>query len=234
MNELQKELKQHQAKILISQKLSDLIGFDNNFNAFVVCEENYDLMQQYIHQAISDTDYSIDFLLVTYVCNFLSSLMSYLARKKKFINDKIQKEYKNDFIVILQKYWSPKHQCNTSIDKLIALRNTIDHENIFCGYKVITTFMDNKIVRDILVNDIDIAHESEYAMQQIKRMNEEIAQHVKELLNGLNIRESILFVNAHSRKFNSSINSYEMYPPATQEEIEKYNKIIIDLKNKVN
>ena len=169
-----------------------------------------------------------DYVLVTNILNCLSSVKSYLNRKKREIDNKdIIGTYKTGLQNIYAKYWKSKRN-ETCIDKLIILRDIFEHDKI-SGISIKALHNADRVEKFVMINDVDFNKLLIGAYAEIEKLDEEIKQYVEEQLSKLNLRHNILLLNAFHRFFKKKHYSL-LFPEETVEEKEHYDNYILSLK----
>lgn len=169
-----------------------------------------------------------DYVLVANILNCLASIKSYLNRKKREIESKdIIGTYKTDLQNIFSKYWKSKRK-ETTLDKIIILRDRFEHEKI-SGISIRTTYNNDEIIKNVIIDEINFNKLLIDAFEDIEKLDNEIKQYVEEQLGNLNLRHNILLLNAFHRLFKKKQYSYLM-PDETKEEKEYYDNFVLSLK----
>jgi hypothetical protein len=175
----------------------------------VVCQQQYELR----------TDYTIKVLMY----NFIASVKSYLNRKQKRINLVVPNKYKKSINFICKKFWKAKRN-ETSLDKLIILRDIFEHEEI-SKISLNITFWNDHIDYQLRYEDLDLIEICTKSIGELDSMNNEIETLVETELSKLNLRDNTLFLNSFYKKFKAEEYAVLM-PEATKEETKHFDELI--------
>lgn len=203
-NILEKNRKAAIKRLKNFELLSKCRNMDFPNNLTYICKINLDVLKDYYENKIKNNiSYKLkfDYVLTTFVYNYLASLKSYLNRKKKDIEKRVPFENKKDILDIFEKYWKARRN-KTIIDKLIIIRDRMEHDIIISGIVLNRQYWDNYIEDRLMVDDIEIISATCNAYDEISKLNEEISAYIEKELSKLNLRENCLFLNAFNRKFN--------------------------------
>ncbi len=229
---LEKKRKEMEKRWENFNKLSKCRNMDFPDNLTHICKINLDILNNYYESKINGKlNYKLkhDYILSTVIYNFLASLKSYLNRKKKDIEKRAPNDNKNDIIAIFEKYWKASRK-QTTIDKLIIIRDRMEHDKITSGVILNRTCWKDYIEDHLMVDNIEIVPESNNAFNELKKLNEEIGIYIEQELSKLKLRESCLFLNAFNRRFN--IKPFkQLYPEETDYEIKLFDEEIARLLN---
>lgn len=228
MNELEKAYKEALIKAKNFRALSLCRNMDFPNNTKEIGLYNLQVYLDYYNKIVlSDFNYTPkgDYILVANILNCLTSIKSYLNRKKRDIEHRnIIGIYKNDLQNIFLKYWKGKRE-NTSLDKIITLRDKFEHEKI-SGISIQTYFFKNSVVKKIMIDNIDFNDLLVKAYKEIDNLDKEINNYIEKQLINLNLRHNILLLNAFHRYFKKKQYSY-LIPDETAEEKAQYDNIIL-------
>lgn len=229
---LEKKRKQMENRCKNFEKLSKCRNMDFPDNLTHICKINLDILNIYYENKIKGKlNYKLkyDYMLSTVIYNFLASLKSYLNRKKKDIEKRVPNDNKKDIIAIFEKYWKASRK-QTTIDKLIIIRDRMEHNKITSGVILNRTYREDYIEDHLMVDNIEIIPESNNAFNELKKLNEEIGIYIEQELSKLRLRESCLFLNAFNRRFNIKPFT-QLIPEETDYEIKLFDEEIERLLN---
>lgn len=230
MKALQKMYKETQIKLKNFQKLSKCRNMDSPNNLDSICHINLNLFMEYFKKEIKNKlDYNIkyDYYLITFIYNYLASLKSYLNRKTRYIEQNVPKDYKQKILEILRKYWKSGRK-TTIIDKLIIIRDRLEHEDLTSGTSLKIIYYEDHIVQKLMIDKVEIIGAFTDSYNLIKEMNNEIERFIANQLNKLDLRHCILFMNAFYKHYKNKHYSL-LYPEPTDDEIKKYDELIENL-----
>lgn len=229
MNKLEIKRKQIIDKYNDSITLQKYRNLDFPDNTTLFFENNYYLFNNYFNNIVKKSDYyaRTDTILKTLIYNFVSSFKAYLNRKKRKIEKVGDSKYKIFLLKIIEKYWTPKKNIRTNIDRVIEIRDILEHDNTkgFLIKKLV--YLDHEIT-SIFYNDTNINQLFEDAIKEIKNMSVELEAYIENTLNEIDTRDCILFINAFNRKVGIP-DIILLYPEPTNDELNKYKCIIEDL-----
>ena len=229
---LENKRKQMENKWKNFYQLSKCRNMDFPENLTHVCRINLDILNSYYENKINGKlNYKLkyDYMLITIIYNFLASLKSYLNRKKKDIEKRVPNNNKKDIIAIFEKHWKAGRK-ETNIDKLILIRDRMEHDKIMSGVILNRKHWEDHIEDLLMVDNIEIIPESNNAFNELKKINEEIEKYIEQELSKLKLRESCLFLNAFNRRFNKKPFT-QLFPEETDYEIKLFDKEIERLQN---
>jgi len=213
------------------QALQEYRNMDFPKNLLNVCKNNLQFYFAYFNSVICNkNDYrpKLDTVLVTYIINYLSSVKSYINRKKRSIEGKkVPGIYKNSMLSIIEKYWTKRGQKVTKIDILIEIRDKFEHECIE-GISIRTEYNQDSIFKTVMIGEANINALFVDAYKELELMNEEIEKYLKVEMDKINLRDCILFMNAFNRFYNKQVYSL-LFPEETEEEIEAYDNLLKEL-----
>ena len=227
-------LDKERSKVLENLKAFDLLSQCRNLdfpnNTLYICATNLEAFSLYYENVVLTDDYRIklDYILVTHIINYLSSVKSYLNRKKRAIErTAINGNYKNGLLMIFEKYWKAK-RLKTNIDKVIKLRDKFEHEKI-SGISLHMEMYEDRIEKTLMINETNINKLFIDSFNDLKILDQEINLYIESELRKLNLRHCCLFMNAFNRAYGK--NPYiKIFPEETKEEIDHYDKLICALK----
>ncbi|MCI8555867.1 MAG: hypothetical protein HFI85_04815 [Clostridia bacterium] len=220
-------------KIKLFKALTDCRHMDHPNNLNDICFINLKMFNAYcINNIFDNIDYTIkrDYNLVTLIYNYLASLKSYLNKKLKFIKNKIPKPYKKQALKIFYKFWDVYNNKTQKslIDKLIKIRNRIEHIDLTSGIKRKVMFNETSMITKIYIDDTDIIDAFNKSFEMLNSLNEELEKFLNENIQRMKIRDTFLFMNAYNR-FNHLTRYTLLLPEETEEEIKYYDNIINQL-----
>lgn len=200
---LEKKKKEIENRLKNFDKLSKCRNMDFPDNLTHNCQINLNLLNNYYETKIKgNLEYRLkyDYLLSTFIYNFLVSLKSYLNRKKKDIEKRVPVENKQRIIDIFEKYWKAGRN-QTVIDRLIIIRDRMEHDKITSGVLLKRTYWKDRIEERLLVDDVEIIVEANNSFNELKKLNKEIEEYIGQELSKLKLRKCCLFLNAFNRHF---------------------------------
>lgn len=231
MNNLNKTYRDALTNVKIFNTLSSCRYLDFPNNSKKIFLHNMQIyFDYYTKTVLAEFKYNPkgDYILVANILNCLSSIKSYLNRKKREIENKdIDGKYKMDLQNIFLKYWKSKRN-DTPLDNAIILRDKFEHEKI-SGISIETTYNEDAIIKKILIDEIDFSKLMIDVFGDIEKLDKELKLYVEKQLNILNLRHNILLLNAFHRFFKKKPYSYLM-PEETEEEKEHYDSLVLSLK----
>lgn len=240
MNKLQTEYKLINNKLKNFNSLQNCRNMDFPNNLDKVCKINFNSYFGYYRKTIENNNLynpKFDYNLITLIYNYVTSVKSYLNRKKRYIEKKVYSKNKGDVLIIFEKYWKT-NRYTTNFDKLVAIRDLMEHENLLNGFSLnrayYKDYVDTKLMYQLNLKntsiDVDVNALFILSQKNINDMNTEITNYVNDTLHKLNLRDCSLFLNAFYRKFKNE-NFTQLFPEETIEEMKIYDKIIEDLNN---
>ena len=222
MNKLQKRRKEVLIRLEKFQNLQKCsnVDFPNNYK--YLYENNLKFYHEYYTKCVLKPNYRIklDTILVTHIINYLSSVKSYLNRKKKSIETLDIKYYKNNILKIIEKYWTPKHEILTKIDLLINIRDEFEHSKID-SISLKSIISENEWKKIVMYKEVDLNQLFIDTCAELDRMNKEIENFIAREQEILNLRDCVLFMNAFEKRFNNGTYTI-IAPEPTEEEIKQY------------
>ncbi len=230
-----KHLDEYYHSILLNikkhQSLWLKFAFDSERNPISYLENNLVTYRSHINDVVfGNNSYNIqaDTKLVTLILNYISIVKSYLNRKKRAIEKNFSYEYKDEILKIFQKYWKAKRY-KTILDRLIELRDKFEHDELF-GFGLRITNDKNVYKEQILIDDIDISILFYEAYIELKKMNSEIVKYINQEIDKLNLTHCLHFIYAFHREFKDSPYQGSINIIESQDEIDRYNKLVQELK----
>lgn len=224
---LEKKKKEMERRFKNFKELSNCRDMDFPNNLTHICKINLDILNNYYEYKIKDNlNYQLkyDYLLITFIYNFLASIKSYLNRKKRDIEKRVPNENKKEILDIFEKYWK-KNRRETIIDNLVFVRDKMEHENITSGGVLKRAIWQDRIEDHLLINNIEIIENANKAFKEINNLNNDIDKYIEEKLSKLKLRECSLFLNAFYRRFKNE-RFIQILPEETELEIETFNNEI--------
>lgn len=229
MNKLEKRRKDVLCRLEKFKSLQKCNNIDFPNNYYYLYENNLKFYLEYCDKCVSKPNYKIklDTIIITHILNYLSSVKSYLNRKKQSIEQLDIKYYKNDILKIIEKYWTPKHIVTTKIDLLISIRDKFEHEKIN-DISLQSIITPNEWKKFVMYKEIDLNKLFVEAKDELRKMNEEIENFINSEQKTLNLRDCVLFMNSFEKRFNNRTFT-NIFPEPTEDEIKKYNLEIDEL-----
>lgn len=236
MKETYAEIKIHAEYKKIKEKIKDFtelsacrtIDFPNNL--IEVCLANLNTYLNYYHKVIMDNNYKIklDYILVTHITNYLSSVKAYLNRKRRAIEKKtFPKKYKDSILMIFVEYWK-KDRDDSYIDKLIIIRNKYEHEKV-SGISLKSYWYKDRVEKIVTIDNINITELFINSINELKQLDCEISAYIEIELSKIDLRHCVLFLNAFNKSKGEKKHSI-LLPEETEDEIKRYDEIICQLK----
>lgn len=232
---IDKEYKKTLKKMKNFENLSKCRNMDFPNNLDNICRNNLSIFMSYYNKQIKNkTDYKIkfDYTLITFIYNFLASLKSYINRKKRYIDKNVPSEYKKEIETIVQKHWKSKRKL-TLLDKLILIRDRMEHENLTSGIVLNVSYYKDYIEQILTIDGIDIVKSFNDSMVTLASLNEEINDYINKELSNINLRHCALFLNAFHKKYKKK-EFTRLFPEATKHEIIKYENLIDKLSKEID
>lgn len=192
---IDKEYKKTLKKMKNFENLSKCRNMDFPNNLDNICRNNLSIFMSYYNKQIKNkTDYKIkfDYTLITFIYNFLASLKSYINRKKRYIDKNVPSEYKKEIETIVQKHWKSKRKL-TLLDKLILIRDRMEHENLTSGIVLNVSYYKDYIEQILTIDGIDIVKSFNDTMVTLASLNEEINDYINKELSNINLRHCDVF-----------------------------------------
>ncbi|MDR4968773.1 MAG: hypothetical protein RG740_04080 [Acholeplasmataceae bacterium] len=212
------------------QYLSNIRNIDFPMNHISIVENNLIMINKYYQERILiDTKYSpkLDMWLVTLIVNYLTSVKAYLNRKIKKVEKQSLIKIDKEHILSIIKNNRKKDRNETSLDRLVKIRDKFEHEEIN-DISLTLTFHKDKTQKTLMYQDMDLLQLFNDSFRMLKEMNHEISSYIEESLTSLDLRHCASFMNAFHRKYKE--NQYtELFPEETDEEIKKYDDMICNL-----
>lgn len=232
-NSLDKERRIILEKLKRFEYLSNIRSIDFPMNHLSIVENNLIMINEYYREIImGDKNYSptLDMWLVTLIINYVSSVKSYLNRKiKKIEKQKLIKDDKDNILSIVRAH-RKKDRKDTSIEKLVEIRDRFEHEEIK-DISLTLTFKENGFQKKVYYKDIDLLKLFTDSFSELKDMNSEVAIYIEKTLSSLDLRYCALFMNAFNRHFNKK--PYTLLDPEeTSDEINTFDNLINTLAKK--
>ena len=224
---IDKEYKKTLKKMKDFENLSKCRNMDFPNNLDNICRNNLSIFMSYYNKEIKNKiDYKIkfDYMLITFIYNYLASLKSYMNRKKRYIDKNVPSEYKIEIEAIVQKYWKSNRGL-TLLDKLILIRDRMEHENLTSGIVLNVSYYKDHIEQILTIDGIDIVKSFNDIMVSLIGLNKEINDYINKKLGDINLRHCALFLNAFHKKYKKK-EFTNLFPEATEHEIIKYDNLI--------
>ncbi len=231
-NNLEKKRKETQKRLQHFEELSKYRNIDFPNNLTIICKNNLEELNKYFFEKIhNNIDYEIkfDYDLLTAIYNYVASLKSYLNRKKRAIETRCKSVDKAELTSIFEKYWKANRN-KTILDKLITIRDRMEHDTLTTGIKLETCFYQECFERKLVVDNIDIIELSNKGYEELISLGRDIENFVEKRLTELNLRDCCLFMNAFNRFFNKPPYT-QLFPEETIDEKNYYDNLIKALKN---
>lgn len=227
---LEKKKKEIEKSLKNFEKLSKCRNMDFPNNLTQICKINLKLLNDYYETKINENiryELKYDYILITFIYNFLASLKSYLNRKKKDIERRVPVENKQDLLNIFEKYWKAARN-QTIIDQLIIIRDRMEHDTITTGIALNRSYWNDHIKDCLVVDNLEIITAANDSLKELERLDLEIKDYIEQQLSKLNLRECCLFLNAFNRHFNKKPFT-QLFPEETEYEIRIFDNEIKNL-----
>lgn len=230
MNELEKQYKKSQEQLKLFEQLQKgrNIDFPKNLKNFYLI--NYKIFKDYYCNVVCNIKYDLktDYTLRVLIYNYIASVKSYINRKRRKIEKIIPSIYLKDVTLIILKY-NKAHRKETKIDKLVAIRDVFEHDEID-NISLTKTFYSDHVDYCLKYDNLDLSILFEECNNEIEKMNDEIEKYVQSELDKLNLRYNCLFMNAFYRKFKNETYT-NLFPEETKDEKEYFDELINKLQN---
>lgn len=235
-DEIHSEYKRINDLIVKFRNLQDCSNIDFPKNPINNCKNNLAILIEYYNNKISGNmayRIKLDTILTTYINNYLTSVKSYLNRKKRsYENANLCTEDKRQILDIFEKYRKSGRQ-DTILDKIISIRDTFEHDEINnISLQVIINPTNEKVTSNLMYKDTNLLGLFLRGHKELESLNGDIEEYILNEQNKINLRHCSLFMNAFHRHFDKEPLTL-LFPEETEEEINKYDVIIHKLISRV-
>lgn len=202
------------------------MDFPSNLNYFY--KQNYSIFTKYFDNTVCNLKYNLktDYTIRVLIYNFVASVKAYLNRKQKRLNSIIPSEYKDKIYAIFKKHWKASRN-ETSLDKLIYIRDIFEHEEI-SNISLVRIIWQDHIDYHLKYHDLDLLEICSKSIDELDSMNKEIERFVEIELSKLNLRDNSLFMNLFYKKFKGK-NYTQLIPESTEDETKYFDNLIENL-----